>query len=369
MAKSFFKISTIIFFLFSCNNEDTGTIKPDNPPFLIDYPKNFGEPIIPSENSTTSLGVALGKKLFFDKLLSIDQTISCGSCHIPEFGFSDTVKFSKGIHGQITKRNSPALANLMWQNKFFFDGRANTLEEQSFEPILSKIEMGMTERGVISRLSNHSEYPNEFKLAFKDSKEITKDLISKALAQYMRTLVSSTSKYDKYLKGETKFTTQEILGEQLFFTHPEPSLGLRGANCGDCHVQILTSGAATLFEGFHNNGLDDDAKLKNGLFNVTKIQKDKGKFKTPSLRNIALSAPYMHDGRFNTLKEVLDHYNEHIKINSNLSSLITEASNIQNGNTSTKINLDLTKDEKEAIIAFLKTLTDTNFIQKHKLSK
>ena len=352
--------------LYSCGKNE-GDLTPQNEDYEFNAPANFGTFTIPASNPTTTRGVDLGKKLFFDKLLSIDNTVSCASCHLPEFAFSDTIQFSEGIRGQRTKRNSPPIANLLWMNRFFWDGRSESLEAQAIEPILSKVEMGLTRESLERRLRNHSEYPSAFKLAFENSDLITSDLVSKALAQYMRSLISSDSKYDQYLKGTATLSDNELLGEQLFFTHPEPSLNLRGANCGDCHVAVLTSGASNLFEGFHNNGLDNDANLENGLFSVTKKITDKGKFKTPSLRNVELTAPYMHDGRFKTLEEVLAHYNEHIQVNSNLSHLITEASNDPSGNPlgDNKIKLDLTATEQEAIIAFLKTLTDSNFIKKH----
>jgi len=153
----------------------------------------------------------------------------------------------------------------------------------------------------------------------------------------------------------------------LFFTHPEPSNSIRGGNCGDCHVNILTSGVNDNFEGFKNNGLDDDSGLEEGLASVTGIPSDKGKFKVPSLRNIALTAPYMHDGRFATLEEVLDHYNEGIKRSETLDPLILEASN-ESIDPNEDIKLHLTNEEKEAIIAFLHTLTDYSFITNEKFS-
>ena len=253
-----------------------------------------------------------------------------------------------------------SLANLHWTSRFFWDGRSESLEDQALQPISDPTEMNLPIEEAVVRLQNDPDYPARFKAAF-GTDQISADLVSKALAQFMRTLVSGNSRFDQWIKEEIVLTDIEQLGMELFFTHPEASIALRGGNCGDCHLGFLTSGDRNDLLGFHNNGLDSDENLDSGLEAVTGKSEDKGKFKAPTLRNIALTAPYMHDGRFNTLEEVLDHYNEHVESNATLDILILEASNeiITPGEP---VKLHLTSQEKEAIIAFLHTLTDETFI-------
>lgn len=336
-------------------------------PLLLEKPEHFPalQPI-PANNPLTEEGVRLGRMLFYEKKLSKNGTISCASCHQQQKGFTDGRQFSLGADGSIGKMNAMALSNLHWQTKFFWNGRTPTLEEQAIIPIEDPLEMNLSIQEAIARLQSDPAYPALFESAF-GSKEITPDNIGKALAQFERTLISANSKFDKWIRNEVKLTAEEALGLELFFTHPEPSIQLRGGNCGDCHLGFLTSGDPNGFTGFHNNGLDTDAKLKNGLMDVTDNSFDKGKFKAPSLRNIALTAPYMHDGRFNTLEEVLDHYNEHIQNSETLDVLILEASNELNSNHE-GVKLFLSETEKKAIISFLKTLTDHEFVSNPKHS-
>ena len=216
------------------------------------------------------------------------------------------------------------------------------------------------------RLRDIPEYQEMFKSAFGTEK-IEKEHLAKALAQFQRTLISQDSKYDKFLKGELPLSEMELRGMQSFFTHPDASIGLRGSNCGDCHRNFLTDGFSNALDGFANNGLDDDENLENGLFDVTGNLIDKGKFTVPSLRNIDLTAPYMHDGRFNTMEEVLDHYNDHIKESETLDVLIRDASN-EPRQPDDPIALKLSDQDKEDIIAFLLTLTDSTFITNEKFS-
>ena len=180
-------------------------------------------------------------------------------------------------------------------------------------------------------------------------------------------MISANSKYDQFLAGTIKLTDEEEFGRKLFVAHPDVKASLRGGNCIDCHSQFLTSGFNTKYDGFTNNGLDNEEQLLHGLQAVTGKPEHKGLFKVPSLRNIALTAPYMHDGRFNTLAQVMDHYNEGIKLSSTLSPLIVEANNIVNGNKK-KPSLNLSMEEKKAIVAFLHTLTDEQFIINTKFS-
>ncbi len=324
-------------------------------PYALNPPLHFGRMYeIPPKNPLTKEGVALGEALFYDTRLSADNTISCATCHKPELAFTDGLPVSIGIRGQASERNAPSLANLLWQKHFFWDGRVRTLEEQVLHPIKSKIEMDMTLPALVGKLQATEQYPDLFKKAF-GSRKITPENTAKALAQFVRTLISADARYDKIVKGEALPTPREQQAIQLFFTHPIPEQGLRGANCGDCHGSHLTT-----LGTFHDNGLDA-LPTDKGLGAITGKATDVGKMKTPSLRNIALTAPYMHDGRFKTLREVLDHYNEHIKPSPNLDPLIQQASNEVQGTS-----LKLTEAEKEDILLFLEMLTDTSFVQKHK---
>jgi cytochrome c peroxidase len=345
-------------FLLACRPDDH---EPINEPFELLAPSYFGAFMhrIPDDNTVTAAGVDLGRHLFYDKRLSANGMLSCGSCHIQEKAFQDGLPKAIGVNGAINPRASQALVNMLWAEHFNWDGSASSLEEQVRGPITNPLEMGTTFTEVIAKLEQTTLYPPKFEAAFGTA-NITEEGITKALAQFLRTLISADSKYDQYLRGEYQASQQELRGMQLFFTHPEPGI-IRGGNCGDCHVGPLTAGAIEGFSGFHNNGLDRDENLQNGLMDVTGNPRDRGKFKAPGMRNIALRAPYMHDGRFTTLEEVLEHYDQHIQMNSNLDILILEGSNepIVPGEP---IKLHLTEQEKEDIIVFLHMLTDQTFI-------
>lgn len=337
----------------SCKQKEESKVHPA----VIDAPFYFGTYQIPADNPATADGVALGRMLFYETKLSGNNTMSCASCHKQEHAFSDNNTFSIGIDGIKGTRQSMSLTNLLWQKEFFWDGRTRSLEEQALIPIQNPMEMHQTLEATISKLQASANYPALFQKAF-GTEQITSALIAKALAQFERTIISSGSRYDAYInnKAQNPLTAQELNGMNLFFTHPSPENGLRGANCGDCHAGSLTFGSA-----LHNNGLDSTFK-DLGLGAVTSRVNDNGKFKTPALRNIALTAPYMHDGRFQTLEEVLDHYNEHVLPSATVDPLLS-ASNKINGKS-----LMLTAQEKADVIAFLKTLTDNSIITNPKLS-
>lgn len=339
---------SLLFISAACNPNDVETNQKTTP-YTLEFPLTLGEPRFATENNPlTEEGVDLGRHLFYDKSLSRDNTISCASCHRQESAFSDNNRLSLGINGQLSARNSMSLSNLAYQKDFFWDGRSKTLEEQSLHPIRDGREMGYTIPELIERLRNNVFYVDKFNHAFP-GEQIDSINLGKAIAQFEMTLLSGESKFDLYKTGRATATEQELRGERLFFTHPEPQIG-RGANCGDCH-----SGFLTYSTSFSNNGLEENP-IDKGLENITGIPEDRGKFKIPSLRNIALTAPYMHDGRFNTLEEVLDHYNEHIKSSPTLDIQISEATNNVGGTS-----LGLTEQEKQDVIVFLKALTDNNF--------
>jgi len=339
---------------------------PQPTPLNLEVPFYFGDFVIPSNNPTTEEGVELGRMLFYDPRLSADNTISCATCHQQDKGFVDGLARSRGINGRRTNIKSMSLVNVLWENRMFWNGRVATLEEQALHPIQDPNEMGMDLQALVGKLQSIEEYREHFKKAF-GSETVAPDRIGKALAQFQRTLISGNSKYDKYLREEVSLTAQEEEGMILFFTHPEPAISLRGGNCGDCHLSLTTAGSKDGFRGFHNNGLDTDENLRPGLQTVTGNPNDRGKFKTPNLRNIMVRAPYMHDGRFATIEQVLDHYNEHVQMSSTLDVLILEGSN-QPIISGEPVKLHLTNSEKAAIIAFLRTLTDEEFLTNPKFS-
>lgn len=348
---------------FSCGkNQEVNTLTPTpQKPALPYYFENlYAEP---AENPNTIEGVALGKALFFEKQLSRNGTISCATCHKPEKAFSDGLPKSQGIDGKIGSRNAPGLYNAGLFKRLFWDGRVLSLEEQSLHPIQETKEMDLTLAEAVNRIQEIKSYRTLFQKAF-GTKEITIERIAKSLAQFERSLISANSPYDKFLKGLYIPTDEERLGMTLFFTHPNPFApppGLRGGNCGDCHLPQVLVGNQNGFDGFHNTGLNEnfDSNADFGLEKFTGQATDRGKFKTPGLRNIALTAPYMHDGRFNTLEEVLDHYNhDNLFERPNVDPLITAGTNTRNGTS-----LGLTEQEKKAIIAFLHMLTDSSALK------
>jgi len=315
------------------------------------YPANFGNRInVPDDNPTTKQGVYLGRMLFYEPRLSANNKLSCGSCHKQALAFTDDRPFSVGVDGVETSRNSMSLANLLWTRKFFWDGRAASLEEQATIPLTNPHEMGQSLEVSAKKLTGEPRYRGLFKAVYGDD-AITGDRIVKAIAQFERTLISANSKYDRYLRNAYNPTKDELAGMELFNNAPQPEKGLRGANCSHCH-----GGPKTYMELFHNNGLDSIPK-DAGIETLTHLPGDRGRFKVPTLRNIALTSPYMHDGRFKTLSEVVDHYSDHVIESASLSTFLRGESNEVGGKT-----LKLLPQEKRQIIAFLNMLTDSTFI-------
>lgn len=333
------------FFLFQAE-------KPSPEPYLLAYPSNFGNRYkIPENNPMTKEGVALGRLLFYEPLLSKDNQVSCSSCHQQALAFTDGKPLSEGVDGHKTQRNSMSLANVLWVRNLFWDGRVGSLEQQALFPLTDPHEMSQPLNESVKKLESTKLYPDQFQRAF-GSADITAEGIVNALAQFQRTLISANSPYDRYLSGDYDPTPQEKRGMDLFMTFPQPEKNIRGANCAHCH------GSPKAFkELFHDNGLELFV-LDSGRIGFTGKEVDKGRFRVPTLRNIALTAPYMHDGRFETLEEVLNHYSDHVQNNPNLSPFIGNVSN-----EAGQIGLKLTKVEKEDIIAFLNMLTDSTFIQ------
>src|SRR5262245_31144988 len=325
----------------------------------------FGRFQVPEDNPLTREAVELGRRLFYDPRLSANGKVSCSTCHIQRLAFTDGRTTGVGVSGKPLSFNSMSLANLMWgPQRFFWNGRAASLEEQVLTPLQHPDEMAQDLGRLVKQLAADARYADLFETAYG---EISSSAITRALASFERTLVSCNSRYDQFLRGEITLEPQEELGRKLFMAHPDVKVSLRGANCIDCHSQFLTGGSSARYDGFSNNGLDDEAHLQPGLQAVTGNPAHRGMFKVPSLRNIALTAPYMHDGRFKTLEEVLDHYDSGIKNSSTLSPLIVEADN-RGAAASGRISLHLTAGEKTAIIAFLHTLTDQDFVTAERFS-
>jgi cytochrome c peroxidase len=339
--------------LTACTEPDTGhpAQTPFSPqPYEHQDPPGFVPMLLPADNPMTVEGVELGRRLFFDPVLSADNSISCASCHLPALAFTDGKAQSNGVLGRRGMRSSPSLVNVGYYYKgLFWDGRVMTLEEQSLHPVADSLEMAASWPEIEQRLRSHSEYPALFQRAFGIQKagEINRYWIGRALAQYQRTLVSADSKFDKKTRGETTFTEMEQRGWTIFF---DASPSVPNSECGHCHIDPLF----TTLE-FHNNGLDaprDPFIFPDpGRGGVTGNRFDNGTFRVPTLRNIALTAPYMHDGRFATLEEVIDHYASGGHYADNLNPNIME------------LNLDAR--DKAALIAFLHTLTDDTFLAKH----
>lgn len=338
----------LVFFL-SCKKDKVGH---EPTPYVLDIPSHFPDMIIPSDNPMTVEGVELGRKLFYEKKLSGDNTMSCATCHAPENSFSDPNQFSVGIDGIQGSRNSMALINMGWQNFFFWDGRAKTLEEQILEPVPNPIEMHQSWVNAVSKLNSDMNYRNMFLRAFNEE-GIDSLKVSKAIAQFIRTMISGTSKFDVMYKYENAMSLSGAEQSVLISVTPEEWAGydlfksLNGADCFHCH-----NGALMQVKKFSNNGLDATfTDLGRGA--VTGNSNDNGKFKVPTLRNIELTGPYMHDGRFATLDEVIEHYSSGIHQSSTIDPLIEFAS--QGG-------VQLDAQEKNLLKKFLLTLTDYSFI-------
>lgn len=352
---------SLAFFVFRWSQLPTETtkIRGFSAPFV------FGRFSIPEGNPLTEEAFHLGRRLFYDPLLSGNNEVSCASCHLQELAFTDGLAKSVGISGEELSFSSMTLTNLMWgQRRFFWNGRTETLEEQALIPIQHKDEMGQDLDELLKELKASEEYRTQFHAAYGG---ISTNNVAKALSTFMRLLVSSNSKYDQYLRGELKLSSAEELGRKLFMAHPDVKVSLRGGNCIDCHSQFLTSGFKDKFDGFSNNGLDSGENLPDGLMATTNDPAHRGLFKVPTLRNIAVTGPYMHDGRFKTLEDVMTHYNSGIKVSETLSPLILEADN-DKGNPDQTRGLNMSDDEVSAIVAFLHTLTDQEFLTNPKFS-
>lgn len=335
----------LLFFINGCNKEEAIPSVQSVHPIKLVIPSNFPQVSENINNPLTSEGVALGRLLFFETRLSGNNSISCSSCHRPELAFSDAVaQTNVGATGIPLPRNSPALINLAWAgNGLLWDGAAISLETQAPLPITDLHEMNQKIPELEAELKQVPDYVSRFRTVFND--EIKIELIANALAQFQRTLISGNSKYDQFIRKENGITLTQVEQDGLL---------LFKAKCSSCHAGELFTD-----HGFHNNGIDGSFSNQtlNGVFlgrnRITNDLSDLGKFKTPTLRNVNLTEPYMHDGRFITLEQVLDHYSTGVKSSPTLDPLL-----IQNNG---KLGVNLSNEDKIAIIAFLKTLNDYTF--------
>ncbi len=317
-------------------------------PFTFPTLKFFPEMPVALDNPVTPEGAELGRMLFHDPILSADGSLSCASCHQQRYAFSDGPRtFSKGADGSLMQRNTPGLFNLAWYPAFFWDGRSPSLEDQVLHPVRDAREMGAGWPVVMERLAHDELYRESFKSVFGTA-PLDSILVAKAIAQYLRTLISADSKYDRVLRGEATFTPDEYAG---FVLANEQNKG----DCLQCHT--TDSDALGTTRRFSNNGLDAASDptqyMDPGRGAVTGRSNEHGQFKIPSLRNVGVTAPYMHDGRFATLEEVIDFYSNAVHAGVNTDPRMGTAH--QGG-------AHLSPMEQQQLLAFLHTLTDSSFI-------
>jgi cytochrome c peroxidase len=330
-------INTCLIFLIctACTSIDSVTS------VKLDVPDHFPQPVdSPKRNSLSQEGIDLGGKLFFDSNLSSNGKVSCSSCHIPNLSFTDGRKLgATGASKELLKRNSPALINLAWMNSFFWDGGVKNLESLPFAALTNPDELGANLNDIVEYLNSNIEYKKEFKTAF-GIEAVSSAYVARALAQFQRTLISANSKYDQVQKGEMHFTKQELDGQKIF-----------QFKCASCHTPPLFTD-----NSFHNNGLDAtftnaNEDVRAGRYRITLDTADLGKFKTPTLRNLKYTAPYMHDGRYSNLNEVINHYQNEIIKSETLDARL--------------IDLKLDKNEIQPLLTFLSTLNDEKFAKKY----
>jgi len=346
----FFGWFAITLLIFSCKKDNTRYFPT---PYFLQIPSHFPDMMIPADNPMTVEGVELGRFLFYEKRLSGDNTQSCASCHLPSASFSDPNQFSTGIDGIQGTRHSMAIINIGWEDFFFWDGRETTLESQILEPVANPIEMHQSWKQTVEKLNADVTYRNRFFKAFGEE-GIDSTKATKAIAQFVRTLISGESKFDIMYKYENNMNLTS--DEQAIFQSVDAEewagydlfKSLNGADCFHCH-----NGPLMRVKKFSNNGLIPHATDDKGRATVTNNPEDNYKFKVPTLRNIALTAPYMHDGRFTTLDEVIEHYSSGIHMSPTIDPLIEFGS--QGG-------VQLDAQEKYLLKKFLLTLTDQRFI-------
>ncbi|HTJ78021.1 MAG TPA: MbnP family protein [Rariglobus sp.] len=321
------------------------SVKSAGTPLAFTVPPGFPQVTLPADNPLTVEGVALGRRLFSDTRLSRTGVQSCATCHQPARAFSDSVALSLGADGKPGARNAMPLFNLAWSGAYAWDGGKPHIRDQVLAAMTNDMEMHADPATVVAALAKDEALGDAFQSAFA-SREITVARIGLALEQYLLTLVSADSRFDRAMRGETQLTEDEKQGFAIFSTEYDPVHGMRGGDCFHCHGGVLFSDYA-----YKNTGLDL-VSADQGRAKVTGNAFDRGKFKTPSLRNVALTAPYMHDGRFMTLEQVIAHYDHGVKRSDNLDPNIGKHPDA---------GLQLSADEQRQLVAFLKTLTDARY--------
>lgn len=325
------------------------TAGPIDPPSVIDpvalkTSVRFPAPQLPADNPLDAKRVELGARLFFDPILSRDGMMSCATCHQPGNAFADTVRLRPGAD-TVSPRQAPPLFNLAWKNDYAWDGRARRVRDQVLTHLQSADAMGIESAELERRLAGRSWYRVMFGKAF-GSGAITRGTIALALENYLLTLISQDSRFDRAMRGETSLTTEEMRGAELFATPFDPNAGKMGAGCAECHSGMLFTDGS-----FHDNGLVSSPDL--GRVGVTNQMADMRRFATPSLRNVTATAPYMHDGRFQTLEEVVAHYDHGVKQRAGLDAKLTAVA---------AKGLKLDDADRRALVAFMTTLTDERFL-------
>lgn len=315
----------------------SGTVDAPEENLLVPIPQGFPRLPVPADNQLTADRIELGRRLFFDRRLSSTNEVACGNCHLQEHAFADPLKTSIGVHGRTGTRNAPMLVNMAYNTSFFWDGGAPTLEQQAIAPIINPLEMDMKLEDVVARLKEDPVYVDLFKRAY--DMEPKPEGVTKAIASFVRTMVSGNSRYDRFERGDASALNEsEIRGMNLFF-------GER-AECFHCHIGFNFTNNKFQHNGFYLDGED------KGRFLVTENPIDIGSFKVPSLRNVGVTAPYMHDGSLATLEDVIDHYMSGGKGHPNTDPVIRA--------------FELTDDEKADLVAFLRSLTDEEFLRNEK---
>lgn len=349
MNKLLFLLLGFVLVFLSCRKERRSFLAT---PYRLEVPSHFPQMPIPKDNPMTVEGVALGRKLFYDKQLSLDNSIACANCHSPANAFADNAVTSLGVNGTTGTRNAMALVNLGWQQFFFWDGRAATLEDQILQPVPNPVEMHLQWKDAVDRLKKDGEYKQLFLQAFA-TMDFDSTHVAKAIAQFLRTMISGSSRYDVMYKQSNNLQLNSSEQAVLGTITPEEWAGydlfksLNGADCFHCH-----NGPLIQVQRYANNGLDS-VFADPGRGAISGVASDIGRFKIPSLRNIEYSAPYMHDGRFTNLDDVIEHYSTGIINKSTTDPLMEYA--FQHG-------VQLDSDQKQYLKAFLLTMTDHNFL-------
>lgn len=340
-----FSVSLVLFLtasVISCGQRDDV-----NPEIEVKVPPHFPPMVYDlSKNPVTQAGFELGKALFYEGQLSRDGMVSCGFCHQQSAGFTHHGHdLSHGVDDRLGRRNALPIQNLAFYHDFMWDGGIHDLDLQPLAPIENPVEMDESMPNVLEKLRKNPKYPRMFERAF-GTPEITGERLLKALSQFMVVMVSANSRYDKYLRGEEQLTRDELRGMQLF----------KEKGCESCH-----SGGLFTDQSYRNNGLSLEFNQDLGRYEITLNEEDKYKFRVPSLRNVEVTRPYMHDGRFRNLQMVLDHYSEGMENIPTLDPIFRRPDG--------KLGIPMTAEEKRLIIAFLRTLTDDEFLTDKRFSE